>query len=101
MPSFAERFAASGEEGFRRNLVAAKEAGELAAGTDVDALAKLLAALNMGLNSYAIVAKDPADRARIVGVIEGLLGISKPAPRSRKRLPRGVSVQDLIDDGRE
>jgi AcrR family transcriptional regulator len=96
-----ERFAASGEEGFRRNLIAAKDAGELAADTDVDALAKLLAALNMGLNSYAIVAKDPADRARIVGVIEGLLGLDKAGRKSRKRLPKGMSVKDLIDDGRE
>jgi AcrR family transcriptional regulator len=99
--AMVERFAVSGEEGFRRNLVAAKQSGELAAGTDVDALAKLLAALNMGLNSYAIVAKDPADRARIVGVIEGLLGLDKAGPKSRKRLPKGMSVKDLIDDGRE
>ena len=34
-----------------------------------------IAALNMGLNSYGIVAKDPADRARIVSVIERLLGL--------------------------
>jgi AcrR family transcriptional regulator len=80
--AMVEKFAASGEEGFRRNLVAAKQSGELAAGTDVDALAKLLAALNMGLNSYGIVAKDPADRARIVGVIEGLLGLNGWAPAS-------------------
>jgi TetR/AcrR family transcriptional repressor of nem operon len=68
-----ERFAASGEANLRRNLVAARERKELAAGTDVDALAKFLLALNMGMLSYAIVAPDPRDRASIVGVLERVL----------------------------
>jgi len=70
-----ERFAASAEQGFGRNLAAARAAGELPADTDVDALAKFLSALNMGLISYGILARDPSDRARIVGVVERLLGL--------------------------
>jgi TetR/AcrR family transcriptional repressor of nem operon len=68
-----ERFAASGEASFRRNLAAARKRGELSADTDVDALAMFLTALNMGLLSYGIVAPDPRDRARIVGVLERVL----------------------------
>ena len=76
-----ERFVASGEERFRRNLTAARKAGELPAGTDPDALAKLLTALNMGLVSYGIVEPDPTARGRILGVVEQLLGLGAIAPR--------------------
>ena len=68
-----ERFVASAEDGLRRNLAAAHAAGELSSDTDVDALAKFLTALDLGLISYGIVARDPADRARIIGVIERML----------------------------
>lgn len=68
-----ERFAASSEESLRRNLQAARDAGELSAGTDVDALAQFLTALDMGIMSYGIVAPERADRARIIGVLDRLL----------------------------
>ncbi len=71
-----EKFAASAEEGFRRNLAAGVKSGDLAKGTDVDALAKFLVAFNMGMISYGIVAQDDSDRVRIVGVIERMLGLS-------------------------
>ena len=74
-----ERFVASGEEGFRRNLAGAREAGELPPDTDVEGLAKLLTALNMGLFSYEIIARERSDRARIVGVVARLLGLEIPA----------------------
>jgi TetR/AcrR family transcriptional repressor of nem operon len=80
-----EKFATSGEEGFRRNLLAAQKAGELPADTDVEALAKFLAAINMGLSTYGIVAKDPKDRARIVSVAESLLGSGKVPPKVTQR----------------
>jgi TetR/AcrR family transcriptional repressor of nem operon len=80
-----EKFAASGEKGFRRNLAAAKEAGDLPAATDVDALAKFLVALDMGLISYGIVAKDPSDRARIVKVVRGMLGLDAAPSQVRDR----------------
>jgi AcrR family transcriptional regulator len=68
-----ERFAAGSEASFRRNLAAARERGELPADTDVDALAKFLTALDMGLMSYGIVAPDAKDRARVVAVLERVL----------------------------
>jgi TetR/AcrR family transcriptional repressor of nem operon len=68
-----ERFAASSEAGFLRNLTAARDKGELSADTDVVALAKFLTALDMGLMSYGIVAPDATDRARIVGMVDRLL----------------------------
>jgi TetR/AcrR family transcriptional repressor of nem operon len=80
-----EGFAASVEAAFRRNLAAAQKAGDLAAGMDVDALAKFLTAADMGMITYEIVSADPADRARIVGVIAGMLGLDVVAPRSPAR----------------
>jgi len=68
-----ERFAASSEASFRRNLAAARSHGELAADTDVDALSKFLTALDMGLMSYAIVAPDAKNRASIVAMVERVL----------------------------
>jgi len=68
-----ERFAYAGEENFRRNLAAARERGELAADTDVEALAKFMTAFDMGLMSYGIVAQAPADRSRIIKVLERVL----------------------------
>lgn len=68
-----ERFAASVEAGFLRNVTAARAQGELAPDTDVDALAKFLTALNMGLMSYGIVAPDATHRARIVGILDRVL----------------------------
>jgi TetR/AcrR family transcriptional repressor of nem operon len=68
-----ERFAASTEASFRRNVAAARERGELAADTDVDALARFLTALNMGLMSYGIVAPAAQDRSSVVAVLERVL----------------------------
>lgn len=68
-----ERFAAESEASFKDNLSAALGHGELAPDTDVDALAKFMTAFDMGLMSYGIVARDPADRARIIGVLERVL----------------------------
>lgn len=68
-----ERFTATTETSFRRNLAAARESGELARDTDVDALAQFLTALNFGIFSYGIVAPDAAARARIVGLVERVL----------------------------
>jgi len=68
-----ERFAASSEASFRRNVAAARKRGELAADTDVDALAKFLTALNMGLMSYGIVAPGAAGRGQVVGILERVL----------------------------
>ena len=68
-----ERFSASAEESFRRNLAAAQEQGELSPDVDVDALAKFLTALDMGLISYGIVAPNPTDRARIISVLDRVL----------------------------
>lgn len=68
-----ERFAASSEASFHKNLAAARERGELPPDTDVDALAKFMTAFDMGLMSYGIVARDPADRSRIIKVLERVL----------------------------
>jgi TetR/AcrR family transcriptional repressor of nem operon len=68
-----ERFTSSMEASLLRNLAAARDRGELSHDTDVEALAKFLTALNMGLISYGIVAPDPSDRARIIGVLERVL----------------------------
>lgn len=68
-----ERFVAGSEASILRNLAAARERGELAADTDVDALAKFLTALNMGLMNYAIVAPDAQNRASIVAMVERVL----------------------------
>jgi len=68
-----ERFAASSEASFKRNLSAARKRGELAADTDVDALAKFLTALDMGLMSYGIVSPSAVGRAQIVGILERVL----------------------------
>ena len=76
-----ERFAASNEEGFCRNLAAARDAGDLPADTDPVALAKFLTALDMGMLSYGIIARDASDRAHIVGVLQRVLGLDA-APRS-------------------
>lgn len=74
-----ERFVASAEEGFRRNLAAARDSGELPAGTDVVSVAKFLTAFDMGLLSYGIVARNASDRARIVEVLQRVVGLSAAA----------------------
>ena len=68
-----ERFAASSEASFRRNLAAARERGELAADTDVDALARFLTALDMGLMSYGIVSPGAVGRAQLTEILERVL----------------------------
>jgi TetR/AcrR family transcriptional repressor of nem operon len=74
-PAYAaiERFAASGEASFRRNLAAARKRGELAADTDVEALAQFLTALNMGLMSYGVVAPRAIEPAEVLGILDRLL----------------------------
>jgi TetR/AcrR family transcriptional repressor of nem operon len=75
-----EKFAASTEESFRRNVAAARAAGDLPADTDVDTLAKFLTAADMGLITYEMVSKGRDDRARIVSVILRMLGAAPLAP---------------------
>ena len=74
-PAYAalERFAASGEANFQRNLAAARERGELAADTDVEALAQFLTALNLGLMSYGVVAPGAVVPAQVLGVLDRVL----------------------------
>jgi TetR/AcrR family transcriptional repressor of nem operon len=74
-PAYAaiERFAAAGEANFRRNLAAARKRGELAADTDVEALAQFLTALNLGLMSYAVVAPGAVATAQVLGILERML----------------------------
>ncbi len=84
-----ERFAASAEEGFLRNAAAARDAGDLPADTDPESLAKFLNAMNMGLISHGLVARDTGDRARIIAVLARFLGLdgdlgSVPAKKTRK-----------------
>lgn len=68
-----ERFAANSESGFRRNLAAARARGELARDTDVDALAKFLTALDMGLMSYGIVSPGAVGRAQLTEILDRVL----------------------------
>jgi AcrR family transcriptional regulator len=68
-----ERFTASAETNLLRNLAAARTDGEISAGTDVEALAKFLTAFGMGLINYGIVAPNPDDRARMIGVLDRIL----------------------------
>jgi TetR/AcrR family transcriptional repressor of nem operon len=68
-----EKFTASAEASLRRNLAAARENGELSRDTDVEALAKFLAALDMGLISYGIVASGGDYKAQIIGVLDRVL----------------------------
>jgi TetR/AcrR family transcriptional regulator, copper-responsive repressor len=70
-----ERFAVASEASLLRNLVAARAKGELASDLDVEALAKLLTALDLGMISYGIVSPGRDDRARIVAMLERLLGL--------------------------
>lgn len=67
-----ERFAASSEELFRKNLLAARERGELAARTDVDGLAKVLTALDMGLMTYGVVAPGRTSAKQIAALLDQL-----------------------------
>jgi len=68
-----ERFAADSEEQLRGNLAAARERGELAATTDVDGLARVLTALNMGLMTYGVVAPGRASAQQVGALLERVL----------------------------
>src|SRR5689334_14871474 len=74
-PAYAaiERFAAASEANIRRNLAAARKRGELAAETDVEALAQFLTALNIGLMSYGVVAPGALAPAQVLGILERML----------------------------
>jgi len=74
-PAYAliERFAARSEASLKRNLAAAHEHGELAAETDVGALARFLTALNIGLMSYGVVSPGKLGRAEVVAILERAL----------------------------
>jgi AcrR family transcriptional regulator len=74
-----EDFTRLSEALFHRNLAGARERGELAADTDVDGLAKLLTALDMGLLTYGIVAPGREHQERIVAMIEGIFERYAPA----------------------
>jgi AcrR family transcriptional regulator len=68
-----ERFVATTDEQFRRNLAAARERGELSADTDVGGLAKVLTALNMGLMTYGVVAPRRTDPADVAALLDRVL----------------------------
>ena len=68
-----ERFTASAEKSLRRNLAAARADGDLSPTTDVEALAKFLTALDMGMISYGIVSPGRDGRAQILQVLERVL----------------------------
>jgi AcrR family transcriptional regulator len=68
-----ERFVATTHEQLCRNLAAARERGELAADTDVDGLAKVLTALNMGLMTYGVVAPGRTDPADVAALLDRVL----------------------------
>ena len=68
-----ERSAAQLEQGFLRNLAAARASGELDRRTDVPALAQFLTALNMGLMSYGVIAPRAADSAHVGAILERVL----------------------------
>ena len=83
-----EAFARAAEELFARNLVAAGERGELPPGSDPLALAQLLTALDFGLLTYDIVARDPGARARVLLQVERLLGLQPEAAAGQDLPPR-------------
>lgn len=68
-----EAFTGAIEEGFRTNLVAARERGELAVDKDPDALAAVLSVFDMGLLSFRALAPDRAGMLRYLEELERLL----------------------------
>jgi TetR/AcrR family transcriptional regulator, copper-responsive repressor len=68
-----ERFVASSEQQLLRNLEAARVRGELAPDTDAAGLAKCLAALDMGLMTYGVVAPGRMDAAQFQAMLDRLL----------------------------
>jgi hypothetical protein len=77
-----ERFVSTTEERFHRNLAAARQRGELATDTDVDGLARVLTALNMGLMTYGVVAPGRTDPASVAALLDRVL--RSPAPLDAK-----------------
>lgn len=71
--SMTREFLRAGETGIRRNLAAAREKGEIPAGTDVDALALLLTAIDIGFITYGVAAPGGADRARALDLLDAIL----------------------------
>jgi TetR/AcrR family transcriptional repressor of nem operon len=82
-----EAFAHAAEALFRRNLEAAGERGELPPGSDPLALAQLLTALDFGLLTYDIVARDPGARGRVLLQVERLLGLEAGGTGGQGRGP--------------
>ena len=68
-----QAFARDVEASFLRNLEAAHDRGELAPEADPLALAQLLTAVDFGLLTYDIVARDPHARRRVIAQVERLL----------------------------
>ena len=66
-------FVLGGEEALRRNLEAAKERGQIAAGTDTEGLARFLVAFSIGLITYGVVAPDGTDRGRALAFLDPVL----------------------------
>jgi TetR/AcrR family transcriptional repressor of nem operon len=84
--SVTQEFMRAGEAAFRRNLDAALARGEIPAGTDVEALARLLVAIDIGLVTYGVTAPPDATRGRTLDLVDAILdalpqGASKPARR--------------------
>lgn len=68
-----EAFTARNRESLRRNLVAARDAGELSPDADPERLATMLAVFDMGLLSYRSLGANPDELLPLVEAIERLL----------------------------
>jgi len=66
-------FARNAERLFRENLAQAQKDGEIAADTDVEALAKMLFAFDIGYITYCILPVTKEERRRILAFVERLL----------------------------
>lgn len=67
------RFLEGAEQAFRANLAAALKQGELEKDTDIEALAKTLMALDIGMVMLNILNITDQDKMQIIGTAEGLL----------------------------
>ena len=63
-------FVRNAEGLFRSNLEAAQKAGEIAADTDVEALAKALFAFDIGFISYGILSVTRDEKRRMISLID-------------------------------
>jgi TetR/AcrR family transcriptional repressor of nem operon len=68
-----QQFTADSEAAIRRNLEAAQARGDLEAETDVEALARFLVALDIGMLTYGILQPDVPPRAAALAFVERVL----------------------------